>query len=128
MRFPQMATVRQHFPAVVEEDVPARVRSELRDAGIGQLVAEGARVAVSTGSRGIANIDIVVRTVVDCVKEAGGNPFILPAMGSHGGATAAGQIQVLAEYGITPESMGVEVESGFVPILVETAQAPIVTF
>ena len=111
MQFPDMATVRQQFPVVTEQDVEARVRSELREAGIDKLVGSGARVAVSTGSRGIANIDVVVRAVVDSVRQAGGNPFILPATGSHGGATAQGQKQVLAEYDITPETIGAEVEA-----------------
>lgn len=111
MQFPEMATVRQHFQAVAETDVPARVRSELEGAGLRESIAPGARIAVSTGSRGIANIDAIIRAVVQCVTDAGGRPFILPAMGSHGGATAEGQKQVLAEYGISPATMGVDVES-----------------
>ena len=66
---------------------------------------------MAAGSRGIANIVAITRKVVDCIKAAGGKPFILPAMGSHGGATAEGQIKVLASYGITEQSMGAPVES-----------------
>ena len=68
-------------------------------------------MAVTGGSRGVANIALVLRTTCDCLKELGTKPFIVPAMGSHGGATAEGQIKVLARYGITPESMEVPILS-----------------
>ena len=68
-------------------------------------------MAVTGGSRGVANIALILRTTCDCLKELGTKPFIVPAMGSHGGATAEGQIKVLARYGITPESMEVPILS-----------------
>ena len=111
MQLPKMATVKQHFAATSLDDVAGEVRSQLAAAGLADAIAPGARIAVSSGSRGIANIPLITRTVVDCVKAAGGEPFLLPAMGSHGGATAEGQIAVLASYGITEESMGCPVES-----------------
>ena len=111
MPFPQMATVKQHFPSVAEEDVEGSVREQLAQAGLQSVVSPGAHIAVATGSRGINNIATIVRTVVDSIVEAGGQPFVLPAMGSHGGATADGQKEVLATYGITPESMSVPVEA-----------------
>ena len=87
------------------------VRRQLAHAGLADAIAPGARIAVTGGSRGIANIPLITRTVIDCVKEVGGKPFLLPAMGSHGGATAEGQKQVLASYGLDAESMGCPVEA-----------------
>ena len=106
MQLPKMAPVKQHFASTALADVAGAVRTELSAAGLATGIAPGARIAVSSGSRGIANIPLITRTVVDIIKEAGGEPFLLPAMGSHGGATAEGQIGVLASYGITEESMG----------------------
>ena len=111
MQFPLMATIRQHFSGGCVEDVVATVREQLLQADLQSAIAPGARIAVSSGSRGIGNIVQITRAVVDCIKEAGGAPFILPAMGSHGGATADGQKQVLERYGITEESMGAPVEA-----------------
>jgi len=111
MQFPQMATVKQLFSTDVVDDPIAAVREQLQQAGLQSLICSGARIAVSSGSRGIANIPAITRTVVDCIKEAGGHPFILPAMGSHGGASPEGQKEVLASYGITEESMSVPVEA-----------------
>jgi hypothetical protein len=111
MQFPSMAPVKQHFPSVAEKDVVGSVVEQLRQADLKAAIAPGARIAVSTGSRGITDIDRIVRAVVDCLKEAGGEPFILPAMGSHGGGTPEGQKKVLEGYGITPESMGVPIEA-----------------
>ena len=111
MEFPAMAPVKQYFSSVAEEDVVGSVLEQLRQVGLNAAIDPGARIAVSTGSRGIANIDRIVRVVVDFIKEAGGAPFILPAMGSHGGGTPEGQKEVLAGYGITPESMGAPIEA-----------------
>src|ERR1019366_6892324 len=67
------------------------------------------RIAVGMGSRGIANINVLAKALCDWLKSQGARPFIFPAMGSHGGATAEGQRMVLAEYGVTPELIGVDV-------------------
>ena len=111
MQLPQMAPVKQHFASDSLVDVAGEVRRQLAHAGLADAIAPGARIAVTGGSRGIANIPLITRTVIDCVKEAGGKPFLLPAMGSHGGATAEGQKQVLASYGLDAESMGCPVEA-----------------
>lgn len=111
MQLPRMARVKQHFAATALDDVEASVRQTLAAADLAGCIAPGQRIAVSSGSRGIANIPLITRTVVDCVKEAGGQPFLLPAMGSHGGANPEGQKEVLASYGITPEAMGCPVEA-----------------
>ena len=111
MKFPAMAPVKQYFSSVAEEDVVGSVLQQLRQVDLNAAIGPGARIAVSTGSRGITNIDRIVRAVVDFIKEGGGVPFILPAMGSHGGGTPEGQKEVLAGYGIAPESMGAPIEA-----------------
>lgn len=103
--FPRMARVRQKFPVLPALDVRAVLGRELET--VRERVRPGARVAVAVGSRGIANLDTIVRSVVEWLKEAGARPFIIPAMGSHGGATAEGQCDVLGTYGITETAMGV---------------------
>jgi hypothetical protein len=111
MQLPRMAPVAQRFPAHAVSDVPGSVRTELERVQLAAAVRPAARIAVCVGSRGIAHIDQIVRAVVRTLQEAGAQPFILPAMGSHGGATAVGQKEVLAGYGITPRSMGCPVEA-----------------
>jgi len=71
----------------------------------------GRRIAVSVGSRGIASLPEIVRGICGWLKAQGAQPFVFPAMGSHGGATAEGQKKVLEDYGITPQSVGAEVRS-----------------
>ncbi|MBN1248066.1 MAG: DUF2088 domain-containing protein [Anaerolineae bacterium] len=99
----------QAFPRPYIADVPGATRQEL--ATVADLIKPGAAIAIAVGSRGIANIAAIVRTTVDVVKSWGATPFIIPAMGSHGGGTAEGQTQVLASYGITSEAMGCPLRS-----------------
>jgi hypothetical protein len=106
---PEWALVRQRFDAAEIGDVAAAVGAALAPVMAG--IPAGARVCLAVGSRGIDRIDAVARAVVDRVRAAGAAVFIVPAMGSHGGATAEGQLEVLAEYGITPETMGCEIRS-----------------
>jgi len=106
---PRWALVRQRLDARELDDVAAATRAALGP--VMGTVRPGTRACVAAGSRGIDRIDVVVKSVVDRLREAGAEVFIVPAMGSHGGATAAGQLEVLAGYGITPESMGCEVRS-----------------
>jgi hypothetical protein len=88
------------------------IQRELAEAGFAERLPKGARIAIGVGSRGIANIAAIVKSVVDFWKAAGASPFIIPAMGSHGAATAEGQADVLAQYGIHEATMGVPVVSG----------------
>ena len=104
-----MYRVRQKFSGPRLADIPGGVRQALRSAAL--PLRRGDTVAVGAGSRGIANIDVVVRATVDELKAQGARPFVFPAMGSHGGATAEGQLSVLAHYGITEASMGCEVRA-----------------
>ena len=93
------------------EDIPLLVRERIARRGVLKPIRPGDTVAVAAGSRGIHNYDAVVRAVVVELIAAGARPFIIPAMGSHGGATAEGQREVLAGYGIIEETMGVPVVS-----------------
>jgi hypothetical protein len=96
-------------PRIPLEEIPSRVRAALQP--ILERVALDERVAITAGSRGIANIPIVLRACGEAIREVGGDPFVMPAMGSHGGATADGQRDVLAGYGINRESVGMPVIS-----------------
>ena len=105
----QLYKAKLSFSRPILENVADAVLQELEGSAI--AVPEGGRIAVAAGSRGIANIAPIIRTVCDFVKARGGKPFIVPAMGSHGGATAEGQAAILAGYGVTEESMGAPVHS-----------------
>ena len=101
--------VEQHFDAPRIDDISATVRAALRAGKPMQRIQPGMRVAIGAGSRGISNLPAIVRTVVEEVRAAGADPFVFPAMGSHGGATAPGQIEMLASLGVTPDSVGAEI-------------------
>ena len=105
---PRFVKVRQHFEKEQIGDIAKEVRTQLAP-HLTNL--QGKRIAIGIGSRGIANIKEIAKTLVDELIRAGAKPFIIPTMGSHGGATASGQVEVLASYGITPESMGVPIEA-----------------
>src|SRR5215475_7174673 len=111
MPFSRLLTVRQHFPDRSLSDIPVTIAKELAGSGFGANLKPGARIAIGVGSRGIANIDTIVRSVVDFWKSRGFQPFLFPAMGSHGAATAEGQADVLAHYGIHEATMGCPVVS-----------------
>ena len=109
-QLPRMFKVRQKFSAPSLDNVPQAIRDQLNALGLPHGLA-GARIAVAVGSRGITNLQAIVRATVDWLKSKGAAPFIVPAMGSHGGATAEGQEQVLAEYGVTQAGVGVPIVS-----------------
>src|SRR3954452_2876819 len=111
MQFPRLLVVRQKFPDRKIVDVPGTVRAQLGASNFASRLKPGARVAIGVGSRGIHNIATIVRNAVQFWKEAGMQPLIFPAMGSHGAASAAGQAEVLAHYGITDASMGCPIVS-----------------
>ncbi|MCS7044164.1 MAG: lactate racemase domain-containing protein [Bryobacteraceae bacterium] len=111
MDLPRCALLRQNFPRRALPDPAAAVRETMQHApGLGHLPA-GASIAVGVGSRGIASIDTIVRALVDSLKARGWRPFLFPAMGSHGAATAKGQAEVLAKFGLTEQRMGCPVRS-----------------
>jgi len=111
MNLPRLLPVLQHFPSRKLTDVYAAVREELSSTQTGSGLAPGARVAIGAGSRGVSNISTIVRATAAHFLELGMKPFVVPAMGSHGGATAQGQADVLAHYGITEDSVGCPIVS-----------------
>jgi hypothetical protein len=115
---PSFFRVRQKFARPLERDLPAAVRREL--APFLGRVRPGQRVAITGSSRGIANQALVLRECVKTLAEAGAAPFVVPGMGSHGGATAEGQIGVLAAAGITEEHLGAPIRASMEVIQVGT--------
>ena len=111
MRFQRLVPIRQNFPDRGLRDVRQAVLDEMRSAEWTRAVPAGARIAVGVGSRGIANIAVIAKAVVEFWLERGCRPFLIPVMGSHGSGTAEGQAQVLAHYGITEATMGAPVVS-----------------
>ncbi|MDQ2843161.1 MAG: hypothetical protein M3Y72_19410, partial [Acidobacteriota bacterium] len=111
MKLPRFVHARQSLPNRAIADIRSHIRRELAASDIVPRIPKAARIAVGVGSRGIANIATIVKCVVDFWKEQGAEPFIVPVMGSHGAATAEGQADVLAHYGIHPATMGVPVVS-----------------
>jgi hypothetical protein len=103
--------LRQTAPGPVVEDVAAEVRRGWLGSRFSTQVRRGDRVAVGVGSRGIANLAVMVRATLDAVRDLGGKPFIVAAMGSHGGATPEGQRTLLAEYGVSEQALGVQVKT-----------------
>lgn len=116
---PNMFHAAQRFPSahIEREDIEKAVFDEINRSGMAQRILPGKRIAVTAGSRGIRNVDEITRSVVAFVKSRGAVPFIVPAMGSHGGATAEGQREMLAGYGITEEAMGCDILSSMETVL-----------
>jgi hypothetical protein len=114
LEFPNLYSGRHIYsaeeaPQLSVDAIPHKVREALQP--ILERVALDERVAITAGSRGIANMPAILRACGEAIKEAGGDPFVMPAMGSHGGATADGQRDVLASYGIIRETVGMPVIS-----------------
>lgn len=110
---PKMVRIRQNFDRshIPVEDIAATVRKELDREDLGGKIRPGMKIAITCGSRGMTNNALMARAMVDFVKAKGAEPYIVAAMGSHGGATAQGQTQILKDYGITEEAMGCPVKS-----------------
>ncbi len=104
--FPNVALIEQRIEAPRLDNVADAIRDEMARLAIARSVRPGMSVAITAGSRGIANISLILATIVTELKQLGANPFLVPSMGSHGGATAAGQIEVLHSLGITEETVG----------------------
>lgn len=109
IKLPEVRRVRQLFCNDSIENIESHLEERLRRQLADGPSLRGRRVCITAGSRGIPHFPLILRTVCRCLKELGAEPFIIPAMGSHGGATAEGQKQILTDYGITEEAMGVPV-------------------
>src|SRR3954463_1637386 len=103
---PPISRVHQEFRQPEVADVPAAIDAAIRSSRIAGRVRPGGSVALTVGSRGIAGIDRISRAAADALKELGFRPFVVAAMGSHGGGTEDGQRALLAEFGVTEESLG----------------------
>src|SRR6266852_3674317 len=99
----------EEAPELAVADIPASVAAELQP--LLTRLPRNARIGITAGSRGIANMPPILRACGDAIRDVGGDPFIIPAMGSHGGASADGQRDVLAGYGITREAVGMPIVS-----------------
>lgn len=115
---PDVALVRRHFSPEKLDDVAGALRKELDRVNLAGRVKPGQRIAITAGSRGVDNIATIIKTIADEVKRAGGNPVIVPAMGSHGGATAEGQVELIGEYGINEQSMGCPILSSMDTVVI----------
>ena len=109
--FPKIFRLRQRFDSACINDAPAEVQRQLAALNLGGKVQSGQSLAITAGSRGIANIAHITRAIVEHFKRLGAKPFIVPAMGSHGGGTAQGQRQVIESYGITEDYVGCPIRS-----------------
>jgi hypothetical protein len=106
-----MIRIRQEFERPRVEDVDAAIRQSLTNLDLGNWIKPGQTVALTAGSRGIANIVLSLRTICEHLKSLEAKPFIVPAMGSHGGGTADGQLRLLESYGITETNVGAPIRS-----------------
>ncbi|NIN53449.1 MAG: DUF362 domain-containing protein [Nitrososphaeria archaeon] len=111
MQLPRMVEVRQKIPAPKIEDYVGEVKRQLIALGLRSRIKKGMKIAITAGSRGITHLPEILAIVVDEVKTAGGEPFLIPSMGSHGGATPEGQVMVLSSLGVTNETVGAPVIS-----------------
>jgi len=120
MAYPRMLRVRQTFDATRIDDLPGEVDRQLATLQLAKQIKPGESVAITVGSRGIANIAEIIKASVEHLKRVGAAPFLVPAMGSHGGGTAEGQTHILESYGVTEEYTGAEIRSSMETVIVDT--------
>ena len=120
MELPSLAPLRQTTPQPVVNDLAGEVRCQWQNSRLSQRLRRGDRVAVAVGSRGIANLAVIVRATVDALRDLGAQPFVVAAMGTHGGATAEGQRQLLAGYGVTEQALRVPVKTDMTTVQLGT--------
>ena len=111
MQLPRMMRVKQRFDGPTLEDIPGAVREEIAGLNLSGKVGKGESVAISVGSRGIANIALITRSMIEELQALGAEPFAVPAMGSHGGGRAEGQREIIESYGVTEEYIGAPIRS-----------------
>lgn len=108
---PKMVRIREKYEDDKIEDIKAHLHNELDGLEIDREKLKGKTIAVTVGSRGIPSLPLIIKTICDRLKQWGAEPFIIPAMGSHGGGTVEGNLQILADYGITEEAMEVPIKA-----------------
>lgn len=107
----KMYRILQTFNKNKLKNIPEMIYQEFKAINLDQKIKPGMKIGITVGSRGISNLQLIIKTIIEEVKKRKGTPFILPAMGSHGNANAEGQKQVLKSYGITEENMGVSINA-----------------
>ena len=117
-RFPQMCDVIQTFDTPRVADLVGTVRQQMQSLRLESTVRPGQTVAITAGSRGIANIGLILREIAAYFSSIGASPFLVPAMGSHGGGTVEGQLRMLKSLGITEESVGVPIRATMETVIV----------
>ena len=120
MLFPRMLRLSQKFEGPELGDVEDETCSQLAALQLGNKIRPGESVAITAGSRGIANIDSIIKAATRHLREIGAEPFVVPAMGSHGGGTAEGQQEILHSYGVTEEYTGAPIRSSMETVVVDT--------
>ena len=120
MSFPRMLRLSQKFEGPELGDVEDETCSQLAALELGNKIRPGESVAITAGSRGIANIDSIIKAATRHLREIGAEPFVVPAMGSHGGRTAEGQQEILHSYGVTEEYTGAPIRSSMETVVVDT--------
>ncbi len=111
MEYPRLSLIKQHFSTHSIKDIADTINYQLEKLNLAERILPGQSVAITAGSRGIANITTVYSEVVKALRAIGAEPFLIPAMGSHGGATAEGQMKLLSGYGVTEEHIGAPIKA-----------------
>ena len=111
MSYPRLMRVAQQFEAPTVDDIPGTVRNQVARLNLSSQIKAGQSIAISVGSRGIANIALIVKSLVHELKALGGKPFLVPAMGSHGGGVAENQRGIIESYGVTEEYTGAPIRA-----------------
>ena len=125
MAFPRMLKVQQHFDAPQVDDIPGTVKQQIDGLNLADKVKPGDTVAITVGSRGINNIAVITKAIVDALKELGAKTFIVPAMGSHGGGTAEGQREIIESYGVTEDFVGCPIRATMEVVQVGTVEGEV---
>lgn len=122
VKLPRMFRVRQKFSdqKIEPDEIPERMQKLLEQPRFTSQIRPGMNIAITVGSRQIANVTTITRAIVDFVKSCGANPFIVAAMGSHGGATSEGQREVLRQFGVTEETMGCPIKTSMEVVKIGT--------
>ena len=116
--YPLVFRVRQQFDEPQLDDVPGEVEAQLSRLSLGDIVKPGQTIAITAGSRGVASIRHILKAIVDHFTHLGAVPFIVPAMGSHGGGTAEGQRRIIESYGITEAFCGCPIRASMDTVVV----------
>ena len=128
MSLPRLLRIRQLSEASTVQDIPGAVHEEVARLGLGSHITPGESVAITVGSRGIANIALIIKSLVDELKELGLQPFLVPAMGSHGGGIAKKQQAIIESYGVTEAYTGAPIKSSMETVQVGTTEDGIPVF